>query len=82
MSTVSVADAQYRLPELMERAAAGEEILITREDGTRVRLVPVDPATQPRFGSARGMFTMADDFDAPLEEFQPYERRLKFGILR
>lgn len=70
----SVADAQARLPELMERAAAGDEVLITREDGTGVRLVPVDDSVRPRFGSARGRFSMSDDFDAPLEEFRRYER--------
>lgn len=58
----------------MERAAAGDEVLITREDGTGVRLVPVGASLRPRFGSARGMFSMTADFDAPLEEFRPYER--------
>lgn len=74
MHRFSVADAQARLPELMERAAAGDEVLITREDGTGVRLVPVGATPRARFGSARGMFSMTDDFDAPLEEFRPYER--------
>jgi antitoxin (DNA-binding transcriptional repressor) of toxin-antitoxin stability system len=69
-----VADAQTRLPELMARAAAADEVRITREDGTGVRLAPVGASLRPRFGSARGMFSMTDDFDAPLEAFRPYER--------
>ncbi|MEM9164229.1 MAG: DUF2281 domain-containing protein [Cyanobacteria bacterium P01_F01_bin.4] len=27
---------------------------------------------RPRFGSAKGLIEIADDFDAPLEEFQDY----------
>jgi prevent-host-death family protein len=74
MNRFSVADAQVHLTELLDRAAAGEEILITRENGTGVQLVPVGPSQGPRFGSARGMFSMDVDFDAPLEDFRPYER--------
>ncbi|MFL5382884.1 MAG: DUF2281 domain-containing protein [Longimicrobiaceae bacterium] len=39
-----------------------------------MRLVPIEAEGRPRFGSARGMFTMRDDFDAPLEDFAPYAR--------
>lgn len=74
MYMVPVDEAQTRLPELIGEAAEGEEVVITRADGTAVRLVPVEPEPKPRFGSARGMFTMADDFDAPLDDFAPYER--------
>ena len=30
------------------------------------------PQKAPRFGSARGMFKMAPDFDEPLEDFKEY----------
>ena len=74
MYTLHVDEAQARLSELIREASEGEEVVIAREDGTAVRLVPVEKHGGPRFGSARGMFTMADDFDAPLEDFAPYER--------
>lgn len=74
MSTVDIGEAKARLSELIGEAAGGEEVVIAREDGTAVRLVPVRAAPRTGFGSARGMFTMADDFDAPLEDFAPYER--------
>lgn len=32
----------------------------------------VDQLGSPQFGSAKGMITMADDFDAPLEDFREY----------
>ena len=73
MHTIEVAEAQVRLPELIHEAAEGAEVVIAATDGTAVRLVPVSTG-RPTFGSARGMFTMADDFDAPLEDFAPYER--------
>ena len=28
--------------------------------------------SKPQFGSAKGMIVMADDFDEPLEDFEPY----------
>jgi prevent-host-death family protein len=74
MYTVHVDEAQARLSELIREAADGEEVVIAREDGTAVRLVPIAQSARPRFGSARGLFTMADDFDAPLGDFAPYER--------
>lgn len=74
MHTVHVDEAQGRLAELIGEAAQGGDVVIAREDGTAVRLVPVDAGARPRFGSARGLFTMADDFDAPLEDFASYER--------
>lgn len=74
MHTIEIVEAQARLPELIEEAASGEEIVIEGRTGTAVRLVPVQSKGRPRFGSARGMFTMRDDFEAPLEDFAPYER--------
>ena len=74
MHTISIDEAQTRLPELFKEAAEGRDVVITQQDGTAVRLVPVTVYGQPRFGSGRGLFTMADDFDAPLDDFEPYER--------
>jgi antitoxin (DNA-binding transcriptional repressor) of toxin-antitoxin stability system len=74
MAPISVREAQDRLPELMDEAEGGEEVVIARADGSAFRLVPIEMAPRPRFGSARGLFTMADDFDAPLEDFREYEQ--------
>jgi antitoxin (DNA-binding transcriptional repressor) of toxin-antitoxin stability system len=74
MHTISIGEAQARLPELFREAADGNDVVITGDDGAAVRLVPVQVHGQPRFGSARGLFTMAEDFDAPLEDFEPHER--------
>ena len=74
MTTVTLADAQRRLPELIDAAASGEDVVISRGDGADVRLVPV-PATelQPRRGgSMKGMIHIAHDFDDPIPGFEPY----------
>ena len=47
----------------------GDEVVIVAENGSIARLVP---ATRPRFGSAKGLITMSDDFDAPLADFADY----------
>jgi antitoxin (DNA-binding transcriptional repressor) of toxin-antitoxin stability system len=74
MSTIDVAEARVRLKDLIREASHGGEVVIQDEDGMAVRLVPVERQGVPRFGSARGLFTMSDDFDAPLDDFAPYEQ--------
>lgn len=74
MVPISVEEAKGRLPELIGEATEGEDVVIALADGTAVRLVPVEFPARPRFGSARGLFTMRDDFDAPLEPFREYEQ--------
>lgn len=73
MHKVTLDEAQHRLPELIEEAASGGDVVISRGDGASFRLVPVvEPEPQPVFGSARGLIEIADDFDAPVEGFEPY----------
>ena len=79
MTQVNLDEAKEQLPALIEAALGGEEVLITR-NGHSVRLVPCeekseaqDARPRPRFGSAKGLITyIADDFDAPLEDFKEY----------
>jgi len=73
MRTVDVAEAQRELTDLIRGVFDGEDVVIVGASGS-VRLVPVAPQGRPRFGCARGMFTIRDDFDAPLNDFAPYER--------
>ena len=71
--TVSSQEAEKRLPELLEKAIKGEEILISHE-GVPLRLVPAEtvaPSKRRLFGSAKGWFgDIPDDFDAPLEDLE------------
>jgi antitoxin (DNA-binding transcriptional repressor) of toxin-antitoxin stability system len=37
------------------------------------KIVPLNTAqTSPKFGSAKGLIKMSDDFDEPIEDFEEY----------
>ncbi len=73
MQTVTLDEAKTRLVALTEAAAAGEEVFITKDEAVSVQLVPrVVQRRKRQFGSAKGLISMAPDFDAPLEEFKEY----------
>ena len=70
---VDIAEAQRRLLDLIQAAEQGEEVIIMRGQQPLIQLVPLHhPMSQPEFGSARGLITIADDFDAPLDDFIEY----------
>ena len=67
--TVSLYDAKTHLSSLVERAAEGEEIVISKSGKPKARLVPLDdvrPLRRP--GRGRGEWKVTDDFDAPLPD--------------
>jgi prevent-host-death family protein len=45
---ISVTDAKAQLTELVRRAEAGDEVVLTRHGHAAVRLVPVKAAPNPR----------------------------------
>ena len=70
---IPLQEATQNLPSLIAAAVRGEIVLITTEDQQVIRLVPMKQPKQPRqFGSAKGLIQMADDFDAPLDDFREY----------
>jgi antitoxin (DNA-binding transcriptional repressor) of toxin-antitoxin stability system len=72
MQRVTAEQAQTQLEALIRAALDGEAVVI-EHDGQAVQLVPVSrPPGRPRFGSAHDLITMADDFDAPLDDFAAY----------
>jgi prevent-host-death family protein len=65
--TVNLYEAKTKLSELVDRAAAGEEIVIAKAGKPKARLVPIAPARPKRKpGVWKGKVWIADDFDAPL----------------
>jgi len=73
MHQVSIEEAKTTLPDLIEAAVSGDEVLIAKDDQHIVKLVPVSGTKPvPQFGSAEGLITMAEDFDAPLKDFDEY----------
>jgi prevent-host-death family protein len=77
MPVVNVHAAKTNLSRLIERACAGEDILIARNNEPVVRLVPVQ-GQQPRRqrGSLEGQVIVPDSFFDPLppEELEEWER--------
>ncbi|MCY7347144.1 MAG: DUF2281 domain-containing protein [Pyrinomonadaceae bacterium] len=64
-----------QLPDLIESVIKGEEVVFTQNDLPVAKLVAVkQEKPRPQFGSAKGLFTLAEDFDAPLEDFDEYRK--------
>ncbi len=73
MYEVGLEEAKAKLVDLVEAALRGEEVFIVTNTKPVVQLIPVKKKKRrPQFGSARGLIHMADDFDAPLEDFAEY----------
>ncbi len=73
MQQIELTQAQHELPQLIEAALHGADVIITRGDAPVVRLVPIlGEKPQPQFGSAKGLISLAEDFDEPLEDFREY----------
>jgi prevent-host-death family protein len=65
MAQVGMHEAKTKLSQLVERAQAGEEIVIARNGTPVVRLVPVarTRSLASAYGALEGQINMADDFD-------------------
>ncbi|WP_292069291.1 type II toxin-antitoxin system Phd/YefM family antitoxin [Brevundimonas sp. UBA7534] len=69
--TANIHEAKTTLSKLIERALAGEEVVIAKAGKPLVRLNPVSEATEtktPRralFGSMREEFKLSPDWDSP-----------------
>ena len=60
-------EAEGRFLQLVDRAAAGEEIILVRDGIPVARLVPLEVQTRRRVpGGWEHDVYIADDFDAPL----------------
>lgn len=64
-ASVNVYEAKTHLSQLLDRAAAGEEIVIARAGRPIARLVPLSGASSRERvpGAWRGKVSIADDFD-------------------
>jgi antitoxin (DNA-binding transcriptional repressor) of toxin-antitoxin stability system len=73
MKQVTIEQASQRLTDLVDAAVNGEEVIVIRPGATGVRLVPVATKNgRPVYGSAKGLITISDDFDAPLDDLREY----------
>ena len=64
METTTLQDAESQFSRLIERAAAGEEVVIVREGKPVAKLIPYHPIDTPREGGQwKGKVHIAKDFD-------------------
>jgi len=63
---VNIHEAKTHLSKLIERVAAGEEIVISKAGKPVAKLVPIPQKKRLRLGMWKGKIWMSPDFDAPL----------------
>jgi prevent-host-death family protein len=73
MQNIDIEQAGQCLIKLVENAVGGDEVVITKSGIPVVKLTPI-AGRKPgrRYGSAKGLIKMSDDFDEPLEDFREY----------
>ena len=66
-NSVNIHQAKTQLSKLVERAASGSEIVITKAGKPMAKLVPLVTTNRVRkLGILKGKIKIPDDFDAPL----------------
>jgi len=72
MKTYTVHQAKSQLSKLIQKALHGEKIVITNRQKPVVKLTALRPPRR-KLGFLGSDVWMSPDFDAPLEDFQPYQ---------
>ncbi|MCA9972961.1 MAG: type II toxin-antitoxin system Phd/YefM family antitoxin [Anaerolineales bacterium] len=74
MTQVTIHEAKTHLSRLIRQVLAGEEVIIARGKEPLVKLVALPEARSKRqIGGAKDVVLfMAEDFDAPLDDFEDY----------
>ena len=69
MISVNIHEAKTHLSRLLERVAAGEEIIIAKAGKPMARLTPLTKPPANRIpGLDKGVLKIPEDFDAPLPD--------------
>jgi prevent-host-death family protein len=66
--TVNIHEAKTHFSELLKRVERGDEVIIERVGRPTARISALAPPKLPDRvpGTGKGLFTMTEDFDAPL----------------
>ncbi|MDO8894547.1 type II toxin-antitoxin system Phd/YefM family antitoxin [Nitrosomonas sp.] len=69
MLTINIHEAKTHFSRFIEKAAAGEEIIIAKAGKPIAKLVPLHSLSSPRsLGIFKGQLNVPEDFDAALPE--------------
>jgi prevent-host-death family protein len=67
VETVNIYEAKTRLSQLVDRAANGEDVVVSRNGKPLARITRLDsPKRRVKFGVLKGKLSIPEDFDAPL----------------
>jgi len=67
VETVNIYDAKTRLSQLVDKAAGGEDVVVSRNGKPLARITRLAaPKRRIRFGLLKGKLRIPEDFDAPL----------------
>lgn len=74
MIVIAIHEAKTHFSRWVNRALAGEDVVVARGSKPVVRLTPIlDGKVERRIGSKPGFIVeMSDDFDASLDDFEGY----------
>ncbi len=69
MGTVNIHEAKTHLSKLIEKAVAGEDVIIAKAGKPLVRLTALEPPPRKsRIGFLKGQVTVPEDFDTMFQE--------------
>jgi prevent-host-death family protein len=69
MDAVNIYEAKTRLSQLVDKAASGEDVVVSRNGKPLVRITRLEsPQRHIKFGVLKGKVKIAPDFDAPLPD--------------
>lgn len=67
METVNIYEAKTRLSHLVDKAASGDDVVVSRNGKPLVRITKLSESRHPiKFGVLKGKISIAPDFNAPL----------------
>jgi antitoxin (DNA-binding transcriptional repressor) of toxin-antitoxin stability system len=73
MTSVTIEEAQARLPELISEMQSGHKIVITRDQQPVAELRPLQSGNpNPAFGSCKGKLTIISEDEEHLHDFKDY----------
>ncbi len=73
MENIDINQATQHLHELVEKSILGNDIIITRKGLPVAKIIGLSKLKKQRkFGSAKGLIKISDDFDKPLGDFKEY----------
>jgi prevent-host-death family protein len=70
MRPINIYDAKTRFSELVEKAAAGDDVIVSRNGKPVARITRLEGRQRRRikFGTLKGKIKLAAEFDAPLPD--------------